>query len=120
MRSGCARVAFRYSPELPPALSDVSLVIPAGAIVGFMGANGSGKSTLLDLVSGLLLPQSGHIEVDAIRLRGANYRSWQSSIAYVPQHVFLLEATLAENIAFGVPFAGIDRSRLQTARNWRV
>ncbi len=108
-------VSFRYSPELEPVLSEVSLVIPAGAIVGFMGANGSGKTTLLDLVSGLLLPQSGHIEVDGIRLRGTNYRSWQSSIAYVPQQVFLLEATLAENIAFGVPPAQIDRNRLQSA-----
>ncbi|MGO9933283.1 MAG: ABC transporter ATP-binding protein [Steroidobacteraceae bacterium] len=108
-------VSFRYSPELPPALSEVSLVIPVGAIVGFKGANGSGKTTLLDLVSGLLLPQSGHIEVDGIRLRGANYRSWQTNIAYVPQHVFLLEATLAENIAFGVPSGQIDRDRLQNA-----
>jgi ATP-binding cassette, subfamily B, bacterial PglK len=63
----------------------------------------------------LLSPQSGHIEVDGIRLRDANYRSWQSTIAYVPQHVFLLEATLAENIAFGVPPAQIDRKRLHTA-----
>jgi HlyD family secretion protein len=108
-------VSFRYSPERPPVFSDVSLVIPVGTIVGFKGANGSGKTTLLDLVSGLLLPQSGHIEVDGIRLRGANYRSWQSSIAYVTQHVFLLEATLAENIAFGVPPDQIDRNRLQTA-----
>jgi ABC-type multidrug transport system fused ATPase/permease subunit len=108
-------VTFRYSPELPPALSDASLVIPVGTIVGFKGANGSGKTTLLDLLSGLLVPQSGHIEVDGIRLRSGNYRSWQSSIAYVPQHVFLLEATLAENIAFGVPPAHIDRHRLQTA-----
>jgi ATP-binding cassette, subfamily B, bacterial PglK len=108
-------VSFRYSPERPPVLSDVSLVIPVGAIVGFKGANGSGKTTLLDVVSGLLSPQSGHIEVDGIRLVDANYRSWQSSIAYVPQHVFLLEATLAENIAFGVPPAQIDRNRLQAA-----
>ena len=68
-------VSFRYSPEHPPVLSDVSLVIPAGAIVGFKGANGSGKTTLLDLVSGLLEPQSGHIEVDGIRLQSGNYRS---------------------------------------------
>jgi HlyD family secretion protein len=108
-------LSFRYSPELPLALSEVSLVIPVGTVVGFKGDNGSGKTTLLDVLSGLLLPQSGHIEVDGIRLRDANYRSWQSSIAYVPQHVFLLEATLAENIAFGVPPAQIDRDRLQTA-----
>jgi ATP-binding cassette, subfamily B, bacterial PglK len=80
-----------------------------------MGANGSGKTTLVDLVSGLLLPQSGHIEIDGVRLDGANRRAWQSTIAYVPQQVFLLEATLAENIAFGVPPAQIDRERLQSA-----
>lgn len=108
-------VSFRYSSQHPPVLSDVSLVIPVGAIVGFEGANGSGKTTLLDVVSGLLVPQSGHIEVDGIRLRSGNYRSWQSSIAYVPQHVFLLEATVAENIAFGVPLAQIDRNRVRTA-----
>jgi ATP-binding cassette, subfamily B, bacterial PglK len=108
-------VTFRYAPDQPAAVSDVSLVIPAGAIVGFMGANGSGKTTLVDLVSGLLLPQSGHIEIDGVRLDGANRRAWQSTIAYVPQQVFLLEATLAENIAFGVPPAQIDRERLQSA-----
>ena len=91
-------VSFRYSQDRPDVVRDVSLVIPAGAIVGFMGANGSGKTTLLDLVSGLLVPQSGHIEVDGVRLERANHRAWQSNIAYVPQQVFLLEATLAENI----------------------
>jgi ATP-binding cassette, subfamily B, bacterial PglK len=108
-------VSFRYSQDRPDAVRDVSLVIPAGAIVGFMGANGSGKTTLLDLVSGLLAPQSGHIEVDGVRLERANQRAWQSNIAYVPQQVFLLEATLAENVAFGVAPAQIDRERLQAA-----
>lgn len=108
-------LSFRYSPELPPAIDEVSLVIPAGAIVGFKGVNGSGKTTLLDLVSGLLSPQSGHVEVDGIHLRPKNRRAWQSSIAYVPQHVFLFEATLAENIALGVPPSQIDPDRLRTA-----
>jgi ATP-binding cassette subfamily B protein len=92
-----------------------SLVIPAGAMVGFIGPNGSGKTTLLDLVSGLLIPQSGHIEVDGLRLDRANRIAWQSTIAYVPQHVTLFEATLAENIAFGTPPAHIDRERLEWA-----
>jgi HlyD family secretion protein len=108
-------VSFRYSHDCPDAVRDVSLVIPAGAVVGFMGANGSGKTTLLDLVSGLLAPKSGHIEVDGVRLERAHQRAWQSNIAYVPQQVFLLEATLAENIAFGVAPARIDRERLQAA-----
>jgi ATP-binding cassette, subfamily B, bacterial PglK len=108
-------VSFRYAPDLPAAVLGASLVIPAGAIVGFIGPNGSGKTTLLDLVSGLLLPQSGHIEVDGMRLHRANCDAWQSAIAYVPQHVTLFEATLAENIAFGTPRGQIDHERLKYA-----
>jgi ABC-type multidrug transport system fused ATPase/permease subunit len=93
----------------------VSLTIPARAIVGFVGANGSGKTTLLDLVSGLLAPQAGHLEVDGMRLDRAAQGAWQSNIAYVPQQPFLLEATLAENIAFGIAPAQIDRGRLEAA-----
>jgi HlyD family secretion protein len=108
-------VSFRYAPDRPAAVRGASLVIPAGSIVGFMGPNGSGKTTLLDLVSGLLVPQSGHIEVDGMRLDRTNCGAWQSTIAYVPQHVFLFEATLAQNIAFGTPPEQIDRERLESA-----
>ena len=108
-------VSFRYAPDRPAAILGASLVIPAGAIVGFIGPNGSGKTTLLDLVSGLLVPQSGYIEIDGMRLDRANRVSWQSTIAYVPQHVTLFEATLAQNIAFGTPHAQIDRERLESA-----
>jgi ABC-type bacteriocin/lantibiotic exporter with double-glycine peptidase domain len=108
-------VSFRHAPDRPAAVSDLSLVIPAGAIVGFSGPNGSGKTTLLDIVSGLLVPQSGYIEVDGIRLDRTNCAAWQSTIAYVPQQVFLFDATLAENIAFGIPPAQIDPGRLEIA-----
>ena len=108
-------VSFRYAPDRPAAVLSASLVIPAGAIVGFIGPNGSGKTTLLDLVSGLLLPQSGHIEIDGIRLDRASCAAWQSTIAYVPQHATIFETTLAQNIAFGTPRAQIDRERLESA-----
>jgi ATP-binding cassette, subfamily B, bacterial PglK len=108
-------VSFRYAPNRPAAVLGASLVIPAGAIVGFVGPNGSGKTTLLDLVSGLLVPQSGHIEIDGMRLDRANCVAWQSTIAYVPQHITLFEATVAQNIAFGTPHAQIDRERLESA-----
>jgi ATP-binding cassette subfamily B protein len=108
-------VSFRYAPDRPEALSTVSLVVPAGAVVGFVGPNGSGKTTLLDLISGLLTPQSGHIEVDGVRLEHRNCPAWQTTIAYVPQQVFLFDATLAENIALGIPPAEIDYERLDGA-----
>ncbi|HVN46632.1 MAG TPA: ABC transporter ATP-binding protein [Steroidobacteraceae bacterium] len=108
-------VSFRYAPERPDAVSAASFAIRAGTLVGFVGVNGSGKTTLLDLVSGLLTPQSGHIEIDGVRLDRGNCAAWQSTIAYVPQQVFLFDATLAENIACGVPVAAIDPARLETA-----
>ena len=108
-------VSFSYAPGCPAAISNVSLEIRAGTSVGFVGSNGSGKTTLVDLLAGLLVPQSGHIEADGIRLDQLNLRAWQANIAYVPQNVYLLDATLAENIAFGIPAARIDRNRIDLA-----
>src|SRR5262249_21120610 len=97
------------------AVSAVSLVIPAGAIVGLVGPNGSGKTTLIDLISGLLMPQSGHIEVDGVRLERDCCPASPSTLAFVPPQEVLVHATLAENIACGIPADAIDRRRLDTA-----
>jgi ABC-type multidrug transport system fused ATPase/permease subunit len=93
----------------------VSLRIPARAAVGIVGANGSGKTTLIDLIAGLLVPGTGQIEVDGIPLDDANRAAWQSRIAYVPQNIFLLDTTIAQNVALGVPAREINRDRLLTA-----
>jgi ATP-binding cassette, subfamily B, bacterial PglK len=106
---------FRYQSERPFAANGVSLRIPARAAVGFVGPNGSGKTTLVDIVAGLLAPESGHVEIDGTRLDESNRRSWQSRIAYVPQTVYLLDASIAQNVALGVPEAAIDRERLAAA-----
>ncbi|HET9862024.1 MAG TPA: ABC transporter ATP-binding protein [Steroidobacteraceae bacterium] len=108
-------VSFRYAAHLAPAIRDVSLTIPAGARVAFVGANGSGKSTLADLIVGLLRPETGAILVDGEKLDASMLDAWQSCIAYVPQTGFLLNASVAENIAFGVPREQIDRARLHEA-----
>jgi ABC-type bacteriocin/lantibiotic exporter with double-glycine peptidase domain len=108
-------VSFRYTAERHFAVKRVSLVIPAGSIVGLMGANGSGKSTLVDLVSGLLIPESGSIEIDGVPLDEGNIATWQSNIAYVPQNSVLLDASAAENIALGVEPALIEHRRVEAA-----
>jgi len=108
-------VSFRYAADRPTVISNVTLSLPAGAAIGFVGANGSGKTTLVDVLAGLLLPYSGQVEVDGITLDHTNRSAWQSTIAYVPQHVFLLDATVAENIALGIPATHIDRQRVTTA-----
>ena len=112
---GLNEVSFRYEPDRPLAVSGVSLRIPAGAAVGFVGANGSGKTTLVDLIAGLLVPGTGQIEVDGIVLDAANRPAWQSRIAYAPQNIFLLDATIAQNVALSVSAGEIDRERLLAA-----
>ncbi len=108
-------VSFRYEPDRPWAVSGVTLRIPAGAAAGFVGPNGSGKTTLVDLVAGLLVPDAGQIAIDGIALTDANRVSWQARIAYVPQRICMLDASIAQNIALGVAPAAIDRERLLEA-----
>ena len=108
-------VSFRYAPDQPWALRGVSLRIPARGAVGIVGVNGSGKTTLVDVLVGLLVPSEGRVEVDGSALDEANRTTWQSRIAYVPQNIFLLDSSIAENIALGIPAADINRPRLWEA-----
>jgi HlyD family secretion protein len=108
-------ISFHYEPDRRPALSSISLRIPARAAVGLVGTNGSGKTTLVDLIAGLLVPGGGRLEVDGKAIDATNRSAWQSRIAYVPQDIFLLDTTIAQNIALGVPPEAIDRARLLAA-----
>ncbi|HET9391140.1 MAG TPA: ABC transporter ATP-binding protein [Steroidobacteraceae bacterium] len=108
-------VWFRYAPGRPWALGGLSLRRPARAAVGIVGANGSGKTTLVDVISGLLVPDSGVVLIDGAALDAPTRRAWQSAIAYVPQNIFLMDASIARNIALGVPPEAIDRRRLLEA-----
>jgi ABC-type multidrug transport system fused ATPase/permease subunit len=108
-------VCFRYSGDGPLVLDGFSLVIAKGSRVGFVGSTGSGKSTTLDLLMGLLTPTEGELLVDGQLISASQLRSWQRNIAHVPQSIYLADATLAENIAFGVPLDNIDLVRVQQA-----
>jgi ATP-binding cassette, subfamily B, bacterial PglK len=111
-----SEVNFRYSKGSTLVLDRINLNIPKGSRVGFIGSTGSGKSTLLDIIMGLLLPVSGNIKVDGKNINNpVNGRSWQRSIAHVPQSVFLVDGSVAENIAFGVPSEMIDLDRVRHA-----
>ena len=108
-------VRFRYTSDGPWVLDGLNLVIPKGARVGFVGSTGSGKSTTLDVLMGLLSPSEGELLVDGQPISGNRVRAWQRTIAHVPQSIFLADATLSENIAFGVPRDDIDMNRVQQA-----
>lgn len=108
-------VHFRYTPDGPWVIRALDLTIPKGARIGFVGTTGSGKTTLMDLLMGLLAPTEGELLVDGHRVGVDNLQSWQRTIAHVPQSVFLSDATMAENIAFGVPRHAIDLDRVRLA-----
>lgn len=108
-------VKFQYHNEGPVVLNGLDIVIPKGARVGIIGETGSGKSTAMDLLMGLLDPTDGRILVDGSPLEGQRRRAWQRTIAYVPQHIYLADASIAENIAFGVPREAIDLDAVRAA-----
>jgi ATP-binding cassette, subfamily B, bacterial PglK len=108
-------VSFRYAPGRPWTLSAVSLRIAAGAAVGIVGPNGSGKTTLVDVIGGLLVPETGQLEVDGEVLDPPALAAWQSRVAYVPQNIYLLDATIAQNIALGISADEINWERLYQA-----
>lgn len=114
-------VSFRYGDGMPWILQNIHFSIRKGERVGFIGTTGSGKSTLLDVLMGLLTPTSGHLSIDSEIISNHNVRAWQACIAHVPQSIFLADASVAENIAFGVPKSEIDTERVrQAARSAQI
>lgn len=95
-------VSLRYAPELPPALLDIDLDIPAGHTVALVGPSGAGKSSIADLLVGLYEPSQGRILVDGVDLRQLDLASWQRQLGVVSQDTFLFNATIADNIAYGL------------------
>lgn len=110
-----AGVRFRYASDGPWVIDGLDLTIAKGARIGFIGTTGSGKSTMMDLLMGLLTPTEGQLFVDEQPVTGHVLKAWQRAIAHVPQSIFLSDATLAENIAFGVQFDAIDMARVRQA-----
>jgi ABC-type multidrug transport system fused ATPase/permease subunit len=108
------RVSFQYRNR-PPAVEEVSFSIRRGERVGIDGESGAGKSTVLDLLMGLLVPTTGEIRIDGVLLGDSTRLAWQARIAHVPQSIYLMDDTIAANIAFGVAADRIDGKRLRDA-----
>tara|TARA_B110000027_G_scaffold132481_1_gene158702 strand:- start:219 stop:1991 length:1773 start_codon:yes stop_codon:yes gene_type:complete len=108
-------IHYSYPNATRTALKALSLNIPAKSTVGFIGTTGSGKTTTVDIILGLLEPQKGTLEVDGKIISKQNSRAWQNSIGYVPQHVYLSDDSVANNIAFGVEPKGISLEAIEKA-----
>ncbi len=108
------QLSFRYENASGWALQDISLEIKRGQAVAFVGATGSGKSTLADVLLGLLPPAQGRVLVDGVNIQ-ENLAGWQRQIGYVPQNIFLLDSSIRNNIALGIPEQDIVSEQLAKA-----
>lgn len=105
-------ISFSYD-KTKPILQGISLEINKGEFVGIIGLSGAGKTTLADIITGLLLPDSGEIVVDNQKLTLKNHASFRKNIGYVPQELNVLERSFRENVAWGVPVDEIDDERVK-------
>lgn len=108
-------VRFAYPQAERPALDGLTLAIPARATAGVVGGTGAGKTTAVDVVLGLIRPQAGAVVVDGVEVTDALVRSWQKSVGYVPQQIFLTDESVRANIAFGIDPRKIDMAAVERA-----
>lgn len=108
-------IYYNYPDTPHSTLEDINISISAKSTIGFVGPSGSGKSTTIDIILGLLEPQKGTLEVDGKVITGDNLRSWQRTIGYVPQQIYLIDDTIAANIAFGLDEKEIKQDWVEKA-----
>ncbi len=108
-------IIFFYPNAKKPALNNISLSIAANSTVGIVGSTGSGKTTIVDILLGLLNPQKGLMLIDGKSIKKINSHNWQRSIGYVPQHIYLADATISSNIAFGLSDKEINQDAVERA-----
>jgi ATP-binding cassette, subfamily B, bacterial PglK len=107
-------VNFSYKKTNQLTLKNISLTINKGEVIGFIGESGSGKTTLLDLMLGLLSPNSGEVTINGQSMQSV-LPCWRENIAYLPQQIFLIDDTLAKNIALGCDENEINKKQLMLA-----
>ena len=108
-------ISFSYPGKEELVLNQMNISIPVKKVIGIVGPSGSGKSTLVDILLGLIEPQEGFLKIDDRTIDNQNRRSWQNSIGFVAQAIFLSEGTIAENVAFGFPKNQINLKQVDNA-----
>ncbi len=106
---------FGYPFALRDTLNGIDMMIRRGECVGICGSSGAGKSTLVDVLLGLQQPTAGQVVIDETELSPANIRSWRAAVGYVPQEIFLIDDTIASNIALGQSSEQFDLAQVERA-----
>ncbi len=107
-------IKYKYPQTDRYIFNDASMSIPVGAAVGVIGPSGAGKTTIIDILLGLLNIESGGIFADGRNIRD-NFRGWLKNVGYIPQMIYMLDGTIRQNVAFGVP-----KEKLSEERVWAV
>ena len=108
-------ISFSYLNNGPKIFDGLDIKISKGTRIGFVGKTGSGKSTLIDIIMGLLEPINGNVIIDNTMINQTNLKSWQNNIAHVPQHIYLSDESITNNIAFGLSKEDIDTQKVKKA-----
>jgi ATP-binding cassette, subfamily C, bacterial len=104
-------VGFRYEPDRPLVLNDLSLAIASGRVTAIVGSSGAGKSTVADLINGLLSPVSGQVLIDGVELTPQTARGWRRHVGYVAQDTVLFHDTVRNNLRWANPDASEKEMR---------
>lgn len=107
-------VSFWYKNSDKKILDNVAFSIPKGKSVAFVGPSGGGKTTTADIILSLLSPKQGEVLIDKKNVRD-NLEGWRKKIGYIPQNIYLLDTSIKENIALGIPCDDIDEKRVMEA-----
>ena len=102
------QVSFKYSNGLE-IFKNLSFVIPANSTVAFVGTTGSGKSTIIKLLLRLYEPAHGTIVLDGIDIKTVTLKTLRQAMALVSQEVYLINDTVAHNIAYGLPATSLEK-----------
>jgi len=104
-------LSFKYPGTDKAIFEKAQLTIKKGQAIGIVGSSGAGKTTLIDLMLGLLVPDEGEILVDGVNI-ASDIKGFRQTIGYVPQEIYLIDDTIAANIAFGDSKADVDYDRI--------
>ena len=104
-------ITYHYPNSDKLIFDHASVTFPIGKSIGVVGASGAGKTTIIDIVLGLLNLQGGKVLADDVDIQ-SHYRECLANVGYIPQMIFLLDADIRKNVAFGIPEEEIDDEKL--------